>query len=104
MIFQRTLKQQYPRTGHQQRRRKEGAGDKAASVTSIKGRGTVLWGPRTAQGTGSSRVPEEEPGLGQWETVSSGAVRCLSDSSQNTGPAGLSGWAGGGIERGWSAG
>lgn len=35
--------------------------------------------------------------------VSSGAVRCLSDSVQNTDPVGLSGWARG-EERGWSAG
>lgn len=45
-------------------------------------------------------MPEEEPGLGQWEAVSLGAVRCLSDSGQNTGPSGLSGWARGGVERG----
>lgn len=40
--------------------------------------------------------------LGQQEAVSSGTVRRLSDSGQRTGPAGLSGWARSGIERGWS--
>lgn len=41
--------------------------------------------------TGSGR-PGEESDPGQWEMVS-GVVRRLSDSSQHTGPAGLSGWA-----------
>lgn len=52
--------------------------------------------------TGSGR-PGEESDPGQWEMVS-GVVRRLSDSSQRTGPAGLSGWARGGIESRWSAG
>ena len=52
--------------------------------------------------TGSGR-PGEEADLGQWEMVS-GVVRRLSDSGQHIGPAGLSGWARGGIESGWSAG
>lgn len=104
MIFQRIMRQQYPWMGASREGRKEAAGDKAEGVSSPQGRGTVLLcGPRFAQGTGSSR-PGEEPDLGQWETVSSGAVRCLSDLGQHTGPAGLSGWARGGIERGWSAG
>lgn len=45
---------------------------------------------------------EAKPGL-MGDAVSSGAVRCLSDSVQNTDPAGLSGWARG-EQRGWSAG
>lgn len=55
--------------------------------------------PREQTGCGR---PGEESDLGQWEMVS-GVVRRLSDSGQHTGPAGLSGWARGGIESGWSA-
>ena len=100
MMFQRIMRQQYPWMGSRREGRKEAAGDKAEGVSSPQGRGTVLlWCPRFAQGTESSS-PGEEPDLGQWETVSSGAVRCLSDLGQHSGPAGLSGWARGGIERG----
>lgn len=77
----------------------EGAGEKAAGCElSRRQRSRSLLGSKIYSGYREQQAPKK-PDLGLWEAASSRAVRCLSDSGQNTDPAGLSGWAGGGIER-----
>lgn len=66
--------------------------------------------PRNDALVGSKTSPGNRESQGDWRGDRPGPeggsvlqrVRCVSDSGQNTDPAGLSGWAGSEVERRWS--